>query len=232
MKCIASAFLFMAVLSTSFAQTGLSISGTQILKNIEANFAGIEDYSVDLEANVDLDRLKVPRMKATMYFKKPDKIRFISEGFALLPKEGVGFTPGNLASRFDVENAREQNGDFVLTLRPKLDKTKLRKVFLVADPSNWTVRQLTTPQFDGRQMKAEFISQNVNGHWLPSQLLVTFSADSTNTDLPEFFGQLPQGQRPSQNPRKGTITIVYSNYHLNSGLKDEFFDEAKEKTEK
>ncbi|MBI5470842.1 MAG: hypothetical protein HY961_00710 [Ignavibacteriae bacterium] len=221
--------LHIALLSLVASLLHAQPSGTQILKNIEANFSDIQDFSVDLEANVDLERLKVPKMKATMYFKKPDRIRFVSEGFALLPKEGVGFTPSNLLARFDVENVKEENSEFILTLHPKKDKTKLKKVFMIVDSSNWTVKQLTTPQFDGRQMKAEFHSEKVTGHWFPSQLHVTFSSDSTNTDLPEFFGQLPQGQRPSQNPRKGTITVSYSNYRLNTGLKDEFFEEEREK---
>lgn len=207
-------------------------SGEQILKNIEANYSGVQDYTVSLDVAVDLDRLKVPRMKATMYFKQPDKTHFVSEGFALLPKEGIGFTPGSLSKRFDIESVKEENTEYLLTLKLKADRTKLRKAFVVVNARNWTVSQITTPQIDGRQIKAEFTYQRIENHWLPAQLAVSFSSDTTETESSDVFGQPPTGQRPSQMPRKGSIKVQYFDYHLNTGLKDELFEEKKEELKK
>ena len=219
--------LFMVIAFMACAQGTAQPSGEQILKNIEANYSGVQDYTVSLDVTVDLDRLKVPRMKATMYFKQPDKTHFVSEGFALLPKEGIGFTPGSLSKRFDVESVKEENAEYLLTLKFKADRTKLRKAFVVVNSVNWTVSQITTPQMGGRQIRAEFMYQQVENHWLPAQLIVTISSDTTEIEPPDPFGQPPAVQRPSQMPRKGSIKIQYSDYHLNTGLKDELFEEKK-----
>ncbi len=215
------------LLSCLLAVGSAQPSGEEILKKIEANYAGIQDYSVSLDVAVDLERLKVPQMKATMHFKQPDKVHFESEGFALLPKEGVGFTPKSLSSRFDVESVKEEKerSQYILTLKLRSDRTKLRKTFVLVDSKNWTVSQITTPQFDGRQMTAEFEYQQIETHWLPAQLTVTFSSDTTETEPPDAFGQLPAAQRSSQIPRTGTIKIRYSDYRLNTGLNDDVFQQ-------
>jgi outer membrane lipoprotein-sorting protein len=204
----------------SFAQ----ISGEQILKNIEANYSRIQDYTVVLDVAVDLERLKVPKMHATMFYKKPDNITFKSEGFALLPKEGVGFTPGNLSARFEVANVEMRDAHYLLTMTLKNDKTKLRKAFVTANASNWTVASITTPQFDGRQMSATFTYQRVDGHWLPATLNVTFTSDTTDAEPTDPFAQMPGAVRSSQMPRKGSIAVRYSDYKINTGLSDEVFE--------
>jgi outer membrane lipoprotein-sorting protein len=213
------------LLSSLLAVGSAQPSGEEILKKIEANYAGIQDYSVALDVAVDLERLKVPKMKATMYFKQPDKVHFVSEGFALLPKEGVGFTPKSLSSRFDVESVKEEKerSQYVLTLKLRSDRTRLRKTFVLVDSKNWTVASITTPHFDGRQMKAAFDYQRVAGYWLPASLNVTFSSDTTETE-PDPFGQMPGAVRSSQIPRKGSISVRYSDYKINTGLTDEVFE--------
>ena len=216
--------IFLFGLSSGLAQNAPTISGKHILGKVEAGFADIQDYTVSLDVKLDLERLKVPQMKARMYFKQPDKIHFESEGFALLPKEGVGFNPSRLQERFDVESVTEEKASqqYTLSVRPRNDKTKLRRVFLTVNASNWTVEQILTPQFDGRQMKAVFTYQHIMNRLLPAQLTVTLSSDSTSAEIPE---QIPSSQRTSQFPRTGTIVIRYSDYQINTGLKDELFQQ-------
>jgi outer membrane lipoprotein-sorting protein len=216
---------FIAILLSCATFACAQISGEQILNNIEANYAGIQDYTVTLDVAVDLERLKVPKMNATMLYKKPDKITFKSEGFALLPKEGVGFTPGNLGARFEVVNVESRKAQYLLTMKLKNDKTKLRKAFVTVNASNWTVSSITTPQFDGRQMNAQFTYQRVDGHWLPATLNVTFSSDTTDAEPADMFAEMPGVVRSSQMPRKGSIAVRYSDYRLNAGLKDDVFEQ-------
>ncbi len=76
------------------------LTGEEILKKVESQVAGVQDYTVSLGVTVDLERLNVPPMHVTMYYKKPDKVRFASDGFALLPKEGIGIGAGGLVSKY------------------------------------------------------------------------------------------------------------------------------------
>lgn len=199
-------------------------AGEDILRNIDKNFAELNDFTVSLRVKVDLQRLKVPIMNAVMYFKRPDKMHFQSDGFAILPKEGFAFIAGGIGSRFEVENVNLEEGRYVLLVRPKEDRSKLRRVLLKVDPTTWTVARVVTPQTDGRQMKAEFTYANVGRFRLPASLLVTFTTDSASQELPDPFANLPTIHRQPQTPRTGTISILFSDYILNSGLKDEVFN--------
>ena len=64
-----------------------------ILEDVKSKFGLIEDYTVDALIKVDVNFLRVPETQATIYFKQPDKVRMMSDGFALLPKEGINFSP-------------------------------------------------------------------------------------------------------------------------------------------
>jgi outer membrane lipoprotein-sorting protein len=228
MKAFALVVTIAIVVCGSAQHKRPTLTGEAILKHLEANFTGIQDYTVRLEATVDIDRMKVPQMKATMYFKQPDKVHFVSDGFALLPKEGVGFNPSKLSERFDVEsvNVDISSQRYTLTVRPKNDKTRLRRVFLTVDPQTWVVEEILTPQFDGRQMRAQFEYQHIETHALPSQITVTFTTDTTRIDTP---AETNPHQRPSSMPRSGTIIVRYLDYKLNTGLKDELFQTNKSK---
>ncbi|MDL1892925.1 hypothetical protein FBQ87_08545 [Sphingobacteriales bacterium CHB3] len=223
MRC--TAITFLVLLAASFVQgkTRPQLSGEAILKYVEANFAGIQDYTVSLEAKVDLERLKVPQMKATMYFKQPDKFHFDSEGFALLPKEGLSFAPGSLTSRYDVEEVKEENALYVLTLKPKARKTNARPLVTV-NPANWTVLRIASLQPGGRNIQTDFEYEKLEGYWLPVRLTATLAVDTSEASVSDNVQQ----RRPSLVPQQGTIQIRYSDYRINSGLPDELFEQKKQ----
>jgi len=203
-------------------------TGGEVLSNVQAVFDGIEDYTVSLDVTVDIERLKVPPMQATMYFKQPDKVHFESEGFALLPKEGVGFNPSMLTRRYMVADmeVQEISGKtaYVLTLKPRDDKTQLRKAYLTVDPDHWTPSELVAPLFDGRIMRASFRHRRVDGRWLPSELRVSLTSDdSSDVKAPNLLDEMAPMRR-QQIPRKGIIHVRYSEYRINTGLSDELFD--------
>lgn len=224
----ASVTCLLLVVSLSFAQKGSQLSSDQILSNIEAHFEGIQDYTVTLDVALDMERLKVPKMKATMYFKQPDKVHFQSEGFALLPKEGIAFTPGSLRRRFTVDSVKAGPGDeLTLTMRAKAEQSRLRKAHVVVNTKQWTISRLSFLQFDGRSLSAEFLYARIENRWLPSQVVLTFASDSAQTDPTDLIDKPPGAQRPSQVPRKGSVTVRYSDYKLNTGLSDELFEQDK-----
>lgn len=218
--------IIVSVACSARAQNESLPSGEAILKSVDRNLESINDYAVNLSVSVDLDRLKVPKMLARMYFKRPDKVHFESEGFALLPKEGLTMIGGGLTQRFSVESVKKEGGRYILIVRPNDDKSKLRRVMLKVDAGQWTVASVVMPQTDGRQMKADFTYTNVGEYFLPSSLTVSFTSDTASQELPDPFANLPTLQRRSQAPRTGTIKVIYSDYQVNTGLKDELFDKS------
>jgi len=198
-----------------------------MLQKVVDRFSAILDYTVTLNIVADIDRLNVPPMQMTLYYKQPDRFHFDSDGFALLPREGMALNPTRFLSRYAViATAKDSvNGKRCtrLTLQPNAEKDKLRIVFLSIDPGRYTIEQISAPLFDGRTMTAVFQNQQQSGHWMPSRTTVTFASTKEDTTETFPYDQTSPVQTPRL-PRTGTISIQYSGYRINTGLADDVFE--------
>jgi len=202
-------------------------SGEEILKKVEANFPGVQDYTADLDITADIERMNVPPMHVRMYYKQPDKFQFDSEGFALLPRDGVAFNASKLLSRFSIEEVGEESSqggkEFKLTLRAKGERAKTTRLQVFVDADNWKPTRILSSMFDGRSMNAVFRYEKQDGYLMPSLLTVQFTsppADTSDQAAGTDMVPLPR----SQMPRSGKVTIRYSSYKINTGLSDDIFN--------
>ena len=76
--------------SLMFAQTP---SIEHIRDKIIAQFDRIEDYQVDVKISIKMTGFRMPKKKIRMYYKRPDKVKVETKGFAILPKTGVEGNP-------------------------------------------------------------------------------------------------------------------------------------------
>lgn len=199
-------------------------SGETILRNVEARLATVHDYTVTLDVVADIERLNVPPMHATMYFKQPDRVHLDAEGFALLPREGLQPNLGKLLARYAVAGAGKDTLDGIpvrkVTLEAKSDRVFPRTLTVYVNPQRWTTERIVTSGAADRLATISFRYVQVEGVWLPGGMTAAFAPgppDSTGIDLPA--GPL----RGERKPRNGTVTVSYSNYRLNTGLGDEIF---------
>jgi outer membrane lipoprotein-sorting protein len=213
------------VVATAPPDTG----GAAVLDRVAAQYAGVRDYAVTLNVTTNIERMSVPPMNAAMYFKTPDKVHFEAKGFAVLPREGLAFNPATLSERFlvDAVSPDTLSGKRVvrLTMRPRSDQARTRRVLLYVDPQRWTPEKFTTAGIDGRTMSASFTHTRVDGFWLPSNLFVEFSASADTAAVPQWEQSVPgsSGRMPL---RGGTIEVKYSDYRVNTGLDDAIFEES------
>ncbi|MBE0557027.1 MAG: hypothetical protein IH628_07310 [Proteobacteria bacterium] len=182
-----------------------------------------------------MERLQVPSMSATMYFKAPDKIHFESPSFAMLPREGLAINPSDLRRNFEGEVLGMDTIDgslcHVVRLTPRGEQSRPKSLTLWVDPSRWVVVQMRSQPFEARRLMARFSYLRVeNRYWLPETLVVTFETLSV---APEGGVALPlaapDARRQRQPLRQGMISVVYSEYAVNTGLADEVFEERKER---
>ena len=202
------------------------LTGAEILGRVEGLYADINDYTVTLDVVTDLERVNIPPMHVTMYFKKPNKIHFDAEGFAILPREGLGIAAGQISARYTVESVGREmldsTNEYLLTLVPKEEKLKLRTVSLDVNPLRWTPDRIVSHLPDGRTMSVSITHEKFEGRWLPSLMLVSFSSPAHDTSEAAPWEQVaPQMRRAA--PRSGTVTVRYSDYRINSGLNNDVF---------
>ena len=209
-----------------------SPSGEEVLQRCEKGLSEVDDYTVDLEVTVKMERLRVPDMKATMLFKKPDKIRFKSDGFMMLPREGFGVPVETLREHYDaavmgVEDAGGRSC-FRLHLNARNPAREIQSITVWVDRERFVIVKTSTLPSRGRSVTIQFEhGLQEDEYWLPVRLIAEFAstqsetADSTESPIPVK----PQLQELRRAPRNGRIEIRFSNYSVNTGLSDEDFRE-------
>lgn len=196
-------------------------------------FEKIRDYEVDVEVKLNMTGIKVPNMKAKMYFKQPDKVQVKSDGFAMLPKQSTNFSPsqffqGDYTSVYvKTENIEGHNLD-VVKIIPDNDSSDVVLSTLWIDITDHVIRKFETTGKKSGNVITE-LKYNKENQGLPSEIIFSFNAG--NTELPQQL----KGQNENEGNRRrrgqnisGSVIIKYSNYKINKGIPDTIFEEKKQ----
>lgn len=212
-----------------FAQ---SFDADEILNKVKSKINSVEDYSADVTIKVDVNFLKVPESHAKLYFKQPDKIKMESDGFALLPRQGLNFSPLYLL-REDYKSfyAKEDtvNGYSVhlIKILPLSDSSNVILSNLYIDQTELIVRKIETTTKNSGTVTLELTYENEAEHALPSEMKITFKVEQMNLP-PGMTGEFETNQETQKDGKlTGSVIVEYENYNINSGLSDEFFDDEK-----
>ena len=224
--------LFSIVFLFSLVGFSQSKDPEAILNKVKAEFSKIEDYTVDVKVKVDVDFLKMPDREAKIYYKRPDKIHIQSEGFAMLPKEGLNFSPLSLLnSNYTSFYVREDTLNRIVTSVIKVIPLDGRSDVILSTLWVDIKRDLILKVESSRKPEGTFTIdmdylKTEKGFWLPSSLVFTFSID--RSILPRKFNfdtdsDLKKAMEDSTKVKAGKVFIDYSNYKVNTGLSDEIF---------
>jgi outer membrane lipoprotein-sorting protein len=234
LKAVLTGLILCCAIPMAFGQQKTQEStGSAILQNVGRGFDGIQDFVAKIEAKVDMDRLRVPKMNATLYFKKPDKVHFDSPGFAMLPREGVVLNVAALQSRYNAAIIGDENIDgkklLKLQLTGKEQNIRPRQLFVWVDQTLWTIARMESVPYQGRILRLEFTyATQSGGYILPQTLKASFEAtarDSTQRPLDIDMPAASQLDELRQRvPRSGSITVKYLEYKINVGLSDDLFE--------
>ena len=223
-------FTFSLALLTVGIQSALSqsVDAAQILHNVKSQFDLVEDYTATLKVTVDMERMQIPEMFATIYFKQPDKFHIEAKNFAMVPREIVALNPAQLADKFDatVVGSERKEGVTVYKLRliSKPEKGKpSRESYIWVDGARWVVIHFESTPSDVRKVAVDLEYETVDGKYtLPSKIEARMDTQQPPDSSAEKM------YNPQRMPRKGTASIIYSNYKVNTGLSDEIFEKKKE----
>ncbi|HLP16591.1 MAG TPA: hypothetical protein VK470_10060 [Bacteroidota bacterium] len=216
------------VSASSHAQTA-----SQIVRNVKQRFDQVKDYTVSITASVNMERMKIPEMKATLYFKQPDKFHVESKNFSMLPKEGMSLNPSEMLEKFDaslIKSEKRNNTMFYnLRLISKPEKGKqVREYFVTVNGDLWVVSHIESFPMPGRKISIDFTHTLVaDQYWLPSSLSIDYTTQTPSDSSEGEAAQPPQG-RGRMTPRSGSARVQYSDYKVNTGLSDSIFEKKKE----
>lgn len=215
-------FLVLFLLSPQWIQAQEDFS--LYLDSVEKKYAGLRDYTADVNVHFDIETFKAPDMQAKLYYKAPDKMKVESKRVFFFPREGGYFNPSLFKKEdFEIKFLERSNYDgrkaVKLKLTPKKVKRNIQDFVLTIDTDRHLIREMDVTQFDGRKIKAVIEYGKFDSFELPAHTQLKLDIPSFESEGVKEFDQL------IQKPKRvtGTIEITYSNYKVNSGLSDEVF---------
>ena len=205
----------------------------EILNKVKQNFERVKDYQVEALIKVNMEFLKVPDMKATIYFKQPDKVKMDSKEFAMLPKQAFNFSPTALLDNKynaiyvgqDKINGQEES---IIKVIPNSDSSRVILSTLWIDTDKNLVRKIVSTVRRGGDTQIQLSYNNNSKYPLPEKITFSFEVPKLQylQDPREKKLETEKKNEPKQTD-KGTVTITYTDYKVNQGLPDSIFQEKK-----
>jgi len=206
-----------------------------LLDSVKNKFNKVNDYTADIKIKVNVTFIKIPVKDGKLYFKKPDKIKLVSKGFAMLPKRGMNFTFNELFEKkynaiFIKNEIINKINTYVLKIIPLDDSADILLATIWIDRKTQSIMKIdAVSKSNGNFVTSFDYPSKANPYDLPSQL--TFTFEVTKATLPmgvtgDFGGEKPKVK--DNKPQKATLSISYANYNVNKGISDSFFKEEKE----
>lgn len=217
----------------SFTAFGQNDNPDSILTHVINNFSSVKSYIVNVKIKVEVSFLKIPETEAKIYFKEPDKIHFESKNFALLPKEGVDFSPlGLLEKKYTAIFQKEEEYDGINTAVIKVIPIEehsdiILSTFWIDKKLNEIRKVESTTRLDGT-FSIELNYDNNLKYPLPSQMVFSFNVEKMK--LPqEFNGDITQEEKKNDKKKSttGKVIVNYFNYQVNANIPDSIFVEKK-----
>jgi outer membrane lipoprotein-sorting protein len=222
-------FLLLISIELAFAQNK---DPELILEKVKNNFAKIKDYEVDVRIKVDVDFIKVPESEAKIFFRQPSKIQVESEGFALIPREGLDFSPVALlkneyTSFYIKEEKIDGYNTSVIKVIPLNDASDVILSTLWIDESKKIIRKIeSSTKLSGTFAIELKYDDVVLDYPLPVSMIFTFNVDRMN--LPKGvsgeFNESSKSKDKKDRTTTGKVYINYSNYKINKGIPDSVFE--------
>ncbi|UCH62852.1 MAG: hypothetical protein JSU77_13895 [Fidelibacterota bacterium] len=213
-------------------------NANQVLDSLRTRFNRIEDYQVDIQVSLDMPMLRMPRKKMTFTFKQPDKTSLEARGFAMVPRRGLVLSPDSL-----FKNLHDLTliGDTLLNRDPCLilrgleegpDDMTLRADVIV-DRKLWLVRIITTylENNEAFRLQTEYV-EAAPGIYMPTETHLRFQLNESfiqggRRDQRSYDPDIQEPVFDNNGDLIGEAAIIFTNYRVNQGIPDNFFQDGK-----
>jgi outer membrane lipoprotein-sorting protein len=219
-------YLFLIVVLTTIC-FGQSKDPNILIKDVKDNFKKVKDYSADVDVKVEVSFLKVPEMKAKIYFKQPDKIHIESTGFAMLPKDGLYTSPlsllnGDFTAIYVKDEFFEGHNTSVVKIIPLNDKGDVILSTLWIDQNTNIIRKVESTTKTNGTFTIVLKYGNIQ-YPLPESIEFTFNTGRLKLSRNPMMEENNENKPKSPDSTTGKVFLSYSNYVVNKGIPDSVF---------
>ena len=207
------------------------INPDSLLLKVKEKLEVIKDYKADIVISLDVDFIKMPDKNAKMYFKYPDKVRFTSDEFFMLPKNGFGMSVQKilkndyLAVYSGIEEI-DNHPHYIIKIIPDSKRSDIALSTLWINPANALISKMeNTTKNNGSYIIS--LDYNDSGVELPSAIKISFQVEKFKIPL-NFIGKntvVDKDKLKGEGLKQGNVYIKLTYYDINKGIEDSFFDE-------
>lgn len=203
-----------------------------IIDSVRQKIERIMDYQADIEIEVDVEFIRMPVKHATIYYKQPDRVRFESDEFLMLPKRGFDKQVTDILDEpysaiYLGREMLEGKENHLLRIVPLGKKPEVVLATWWIDTENYLITRNESTLRKGGNFTVDFIYGDP-GIPLPTQM--TFSIEVEKFSIPLKFIGKAEGMEIDRDKMKedsrGKVYIRFSNYRINQGLDDASFTES------
>jgi outer membrane lipoprotein-sorting protein len=232
--------IYIAILLFTISMLGIHAQDTDpyaLLNNLKSRFDKIRDYSADMEIKVDVDFIKMPVKHATIYYKQPDKIKFKSDEFFMIPKRGLGNQLSQILNEpynaiYAGEDTLDSQVNDVVKILPMGKKPDIILATWWIDRTSETISRTENNTRDQGTFTVD-LKYGSNSDLLPAQMIISFEIENLSIPL-KFIGKnngINIDKDKMKDKEQGQVIINFSNYHINSSLPDEIFKDDQNEDE-
>ncbi len=210
-----------------------------LLDSINSKLNKVNDYSADVKIKLNVSFIKIPVKEAKVFYKKPDKIKMKSTGFALLPKKGINFSLAALLNKsytsvwIKKELINGNNCD-VIKIIPLTEEQDILLATVWIDRKKQLLLRVDANTKSSGSFLIDFVYNSITNVFdLPEKLNFTFDVNKMSLPM-GITGDFDSDKAPEKNnkPQKATLSLIYSNYLVNKGIPDSFFTEENKSKKK
>jgi outer membrane lipoprotein-sorting protein len=234
-------FLFILLLTTVHcnAQPDAETSASRTFYALRTKVLAVHDYVANVQMKINVAYMRLPELKGRLYFKYPDKIRFErTGGISILPKRNMNLAMSNLIPQGKVmvldagyDTIAGKKVHIIKVIPETEDNIVLAKLW-IDEQALVALRTETTSKDGTAKMELTYgaytnlalpdkvvLYLDVKDYKLPKGITMDYDDNETSTAIKSA------GAKKSS---KGTILIQYLQYRVNTGMKDDVFNNKAE----
>lgn len=228
MKKIVSALFILLTTASVQAQ-----DADALVQKVKQKLDQVRDYEAKGKMKTNVAFLKVPVADITLYFKKPEKIKFkTAKGVSFIPKGAVSINLNNILGNGKytaLDAGTDKIGGTVVRvvkLLPEDDNSDVVLSTLYIDEANLLVRKTKTTTKENGTYELELTYGKYASYSLPDKII--FSFNTKDYKLPkgvtfDFDDGSAKKTVDKEKNKKGRAEIVFSSYKINQGVADAVF---------
>ncbi|MCB2220157.1 MAG: hypothetical protein KQI35_07150 [Bacteroidetes bacterium] len=202
-----------------------------LIDSLKSRIYSIQDYAADIEIEVDVDFINMPIKHAKIFYKQPDKIKFKSDEFIMLPKKGFDNQLRKLLNEpytAIYSGSEKINGqdNYVIKIIPMGKKPDIILATWWINADNFLISRSESNTRDEGTFTIDFNYED-SDLLLPASMVVSFKIEKLSIPL-KFIGKtagMEIDKTKMGEEQEGKVYIRFSNYIINQSLDDSVFVE-------